>query len=366
MMVGVLSTCGRLLELGVIGVLLTGGSRAGRSTVDAVLPPILTQLNARTHVVLQTGGNGATVPLFTRDSDTVAAAGPTELYQHQWDPLADSDKAVIRHGQQFLRLPLNLHALATGTQTTQAGAQPLDSLHWGRGRMTSLTGESQEYNNGDSLQGAYVYVPPQCVGMRRAPLVILLHGAGMTGVSMLNWGDGIVRHLADSLGVIILAPSAMEGQGGMWTNPGTPQDSDDVRRLGVAIRYVLRHYAIDPARIALAGVSNGGLMALMLGLANGDVFPWLVGFSPALDAPSLYGLTVGPRRGTPRVFIAYGKLAAGEDGGDYDNRPLVRLLKRSGYAVTSVRDTAAHPMTQERASAGFHWLMHVWRAPRAP
>src|SRR5580704_9049179 len=76
------------------------------------------------------------------------------------------------------RLSVRPHEMATGTQNAQAGEQRLDSLN-------------------DYL----VYVPKQCVGKKRVPLVVLLPGGGEDSRTVMDerWG----RQLADKYGMIL-------------------------------------------------------------------------------------------------------------------------------------------------------------------
>lgn len=238
----------------------------------------------------------------------------------------DSDSVAVA----ALRLSVRPGTMASGTRTGQAGLQALDALDSANDRR------------------AFVYVPPQCVGTTRMPLIVFLHGAGMDGESMINWRN--VRRLADSAGVILLAPSSQEIT---WK-----LQNYDGRRIDQALRYVLQHYAIDPARIALAGASDGARWALWIGLANGDLFSRVLAFSPSpgnADIPSVRLLPQLQRHGMPPLFIQHGDTSR-----DFDARPIVQWLQERGYAVTYATDSGPHSMTEERATAGFHWLATSW------
>src|SRR5215469_2091135 len=58
---------------------------------------------------------------------------------------------------------------------------------------------------------------------------------------------------------------------------------------------------IDPARIAVAGFSDGASYSLSVGLANGDFFSAIFGFSPGFIVP-------GEFKGKPPVFISHGTI----------------------------------------------------------
>lgn len=284
------------------------------------------------------------------DSDSVVVIG--------------ADSVTVPPARELSALHLNMRprALAVGTQTLRAGEQPLDSLHW----ADSLQG-------GDSLSGAYVYVPPQCVGPRRCPLLVLLHGLGGDGRSMIELNQGGLQALADSIGIIVLTPTADDHT---WTPPSWRR-SRNLHRIEVALRYVLRHYAIDPTRIALGGGSNGGGMALVLGLANGDIFSRVLGFSPSIsnkvwvfnaNGSRSDGLLVAaiPRHGKPLIFIQHGDtlgrvLIPGMPPiGDVNTHMFAQNLRRDGYTVAYAVDAGPHGMPQYRASAGLRWLAASW------
>ncbi|HEV8167908.1 MAG TPA: hypothetical protein VGP59_01145, partial [Pyrinomonadaceae bacterium] len=57
--------------------------------------------------------------------------------------------------------------------------------------------------------------------------------------------------------------------------------------------------AIDPARVALGGFSDGASYAISLGLINGDLFNSVIAFSPGF-------VISGEEHGKPRFFISHG------------------------------------------------------------
>ena len=74
---------------------------------------------------------------------------------------------------------------------------------------------------------------------------------------------------------------------------------DDVAFLNRALEHVFSRLAVDPARVAIGGFSDGASYAISLGLANGDLFPRIAAFSP--------GFIVGAApHGHPRVFVSHG------------------------------------------------------------
>src|SRR5205814_1579092 len=62
---------------------------------------------------------------------------------------------------------------------------------------------------------------------------------------------------------------------------------------------VFSEYSVDAARIALGGFSDGASYALSLGLSNGQLFRYILAFSPGFMAPARI-------EGQPNVFISHG------------------------------------------------------------
>jgi poly(3-hydroxybutyrate) depolymerase len=226
--------------------------------------------------------------------------------------------------------------MATGTITVHEGMQRLDSLY-----------------GGDSLLAkAYVYVPKKCVGKRRSPLLVILHGSGWRfGSSAAK----ILQQSADSNGVILLAPTSFsEDEGWGDTHSATPPNVD-VPRIDASIGAVLRHYAIDPERIALIGSSAGAGAAMTWGYVNGDVFKLVIidsGFGPERGEHQFDGLK---GHGNPKFYIVSNTAEASILS------PSAHLLQRAGYSTTFVQDPYLHGLNRERAVEQFAWLVKNWR-----
>ena len=59
----------------------------------------------------------------------------------------------------------------------------------------------------------------------------------------------------------------------------------DVAFLDRALELTFSRCAIDPARIAAEGFSDGASYALSIGITNGDLFSHVIAFSPGFMAP---------------------------------------------------------------------------------
>jgi len=121
----------------------------------------------------------------------------------------------------------------------------------------------------DGADEVLVHVPPQAATSgRRLPLVIALHGSGSTGAQL----EAVIGldAVADRRGFVAAYPSA-PGRTGSWTLPvGSSQAGRDVALLRATIAAVARTVCLDRRRVAAAGVSNGGRMAVVAGCRMAD------------------------------------------------------------------------------------------------
>src|SRR5262249_47241789 len=123
------------------------------------------------------------------------------------------------------------------------------------------------------------------------PLLVMLHGATQSADDMLEY----LGSAPDEAGVAILAPNSREYTWDAILGTFGP----DVELLNRALDWVFKQAAIDPARVAIGGFSDGATYALSLGLINGDLFSRVVAFSPGF-------VVEGLPEGRPRVFISHG------------------------------------------------------------
>jgi predicted esterase len=195
---------------------------------------------------------------------------------------------------------------------------------------------------------SYLYVPTTYDPGRPLPLVLLLHGAG----GHAHDGLRVLLHLADQHKLILLAPASHETTWDLIKNGVFGPDRDLADRV---LQHVFAHYAIDPARLAIGGFSDGASYALSLGLANGDLFTHVLAFSPGFVAPA-------PARGAPRIFVSHGS----EDHVlpvDPCSRTIVAQLKSAGYTVEYDEFVGGHAIPPEVAQAGVRWFLGGAAAP---
>src|SRR6266478_3972176 len=107
----------------------------------------------------------------------------------------------------------------------------------------------------------YLYVPSTIKPGSPAPLVVMLHGSGRVGMSLVEkWKD-----LAKKEGFIIAGPDSLDTR--VW---GMPQDGPDFLR--DLVEELKGKYPINPRRVYLFGHSAGAIFALETSLMESEYF----------------------------------------------------------------------------------------------
>jgi phospholipase/carboxylesterase len=155
---------------------------------------------------------------------------------------------------------------------------------------SETTGIIHDHNEPKSRGGFSVYVPEYYTPDRAWPLVMALHGGGGNGRGFL-W-----RWLRDarSLGVILVTPTAL---GQTWALMGEDADTANLSRILQSVR---NRWTIDPAKVLLTGMSDGGTFSYVTGLEAASPFthlaPVAATFHPLMaqiaDASRLRGLPI--------------------------------------------------------------------------
>lgn len=181
----------------------------------------------------------------------------------------------------------------------------------------------------------FLHVPAGYRPGSPAPLMVMLHGA--TQSSSLVLGSPL-QSLADEVGFLLLAP---DSRGGTWDLIARQRFGPDVAFLDRVLGQVFARHAVDLARVALAGFSDGASYALSLGPANGDLFSHLIAFSPGFASPPA-------RQGSPRIYVSHGtrdRILPIETC----SRRIVPRLQADGYDVLYREFDGPHGITPEIA-----------------
>ncbi|HEX6291766.1 MAG TPA: PHB depolymerase family esterase [Herpetosiphonaceae bacterium] len=192
----------------------------------------------------------------------------------------------------------------------------------------------------DAGRDGLLYVPATYQADRSMPLVVMLHGAGGNA----RHGLAPLRELADTTGLILLAPEARRQTWDVLFGQYGP----DIRFIDQALQQTFSRYAIDPARLAIGGFSDGASYALSVGITNGDLFTHIIAFSPGFMVPD-------EQRGMPRLFISHG---IHDDVLPIDrcSRRIVPQLEQAGYDVRYHEFDGPHTVPLEIAREAVAWF----------
>ena len=187
-----------------------------------------------------------------------------------------------------------------------------------------------------------LYVPPAYDGAaKKAPLALMLHGAGGDARS----GISHFLDLADEAGLALLAP---ESRGRTWDVLAGGY-GPDVAFIDRALERTFDRLAVDAGRLAAVGFSDGASYALSLGLTNGDLFTRVIAFSPGFAAPAA-------RRGRPPLFVSHGtrdRVLPIERC----SRKIVPALEREGYEIRYREFDGPHTVPRSIAREAIDWFL---------
>lgn len=231
------------------------------------------------------------------------------------------------------RLTVRPREMAMATQTAQAGRFSLDSVP--RGQWPKYL----------------VYVPPQCIGTRRCPLVVDL------GTYLRDEQDT----KADKYGMILLHLPAdvlyddnhyFRQLGGAWSI-NFDSTGAGLRQVDSMLQQTLHRFAIDPDKIAVIGKDGTVPAAALVGGKNLDVFSRIVLLSGTFPTE-----WVDPPNTTTEFLVDYSIL---EDQGF----ETVQALRRAGHRVKQVSGLRAwrgdYRMNESYDFLG--WLHDSWATP---
>lgn len=187
-----------------------------------------------------------------------------------------------------------------------------------------------------------LYVPDGYAPGRPAALAVMLHGAGGNA----GHGLSLLRPFADQRNIILVAPASRLGSWDVITNRAFGKD---VIFIDQALNLVFGRYALDPARVAVGGFSDGASYALSLGLTNGDLFTHVIAFSPGFAYTE-------EERGKPAVFVSHGTRDRVLPI-DPCSRRLVPRLQRKGLAIHYQEFDGEHQVPDPIAAGAAAWFL---------
>jgi predicted esterase len=169
----------------------------------------------------------------------------------------------------------------------------------------------------------------------------MLHGAGGVAQHSLD----LLQSHADRFRFIVLAPTSTEQT---WDIIARRRYGIDSAAIDDLLDMAFDRHSVDPARLAIAGFSDGASYALSLGLTNGELFGHVIAFSPGFMAPS-------QPQGTPEIYMSHGI----DDEVlpiDQCSRRIERQLRAAGYGLDYREFRGGHVVPDPIATAFFSAL----------
>jgi len=138
----------------------------------------------------------------------------------------------------------------------------------------------------------YLFVPENVKVAKPAPLILLLHGSGRNGLSLVEkWKD-----LASKEGIILVGPDAADSS--HWSLPG-----DGPNFLHDLVETLKSKYPINPRRVYLFGHSAGATFALYMSLLESEYFAATAIHAGALHTQDTSLMDYGKRKIPIAIFV---------------------------------------------------------------
>jgi phospholipase/carboxylesterase len=159
------------------------------------------------------------------------------------------------------------------------------------------TGVMHVDNEPGSRGGYSLYVPEFYAPDRAWPLVMALHGGSGNGRNFLwTWLRDARSH-----GAIVVAPTAT---GPTWALMGEDTDTPNLNRIVDAVK---SRWNVDPTRMLLTGMSDGGTFCYVTGLEDASPFTHLAPVSATFHPLMAEMASPDRLRGLP-IYLTHGAL----------------------------------------------------------
>lgn len=150
-----------------------------------------------------------------------------------------------------------------------------------------------------------LFVPESLPANANPPLLLVLHGGGGNGRKMERFVGGSFHPLARRDGWLVAYPDALhhtwnDGRDDV-TSASHREHVDDVGFLRTLIDRLASDRRVDPRRVYVAGISNGGMMACRLACELGDRVAAIAVIASSL--PKALAPGCGPARPVSAVFL---------------------------------------------------------------
>jgi dienelactone hydrolase len=207
----------------------------------------------------------------------------------------------------------------------------LASLNSGKDPFAGKTGDFKRHyllQEAGEIMPYRVYVPASYKAERSYPLIIALHGNGLTEDNFFTGFEALMPKLAEQRGYIVAAPLGYRVDGGYGRNNGS-RSGEELPKLELSEKDVMRvlelmkkDYRIDPERIYIAGHSMGGGGAWYLAPRYPQVWAAIAPFAGGGDPATLAQMKHIPQ------FVVHGDADA--TASVEQSRTMVAEMKRLG------------------------------------
>lgn len=157
------------------------------------------------------------------------------------------------------------------------------------------------------VQHYRLFVPPGVRRTQRLPLLVMLHGCSQSADAFAS--STRMNQIAAKEGFVVLYPeqNRLANLQGCWNWHQTRLGQIEVEAIFATIHQVCQRQAIDPARIALAGLSAGASMAIRMAVRYPACFRAVAmhsGIAPGMAHSSVSALTAMRGHGTAAPLAA--------------------------------------------------------------
>lgn len=151
-------------------------------------------------------------------------------------------------------------------------------------------------NSTDERGGFSLYVPEYYAG-EAVPLVLALHGGSGHGRQFIwSW-----LRAARSMNCIVIAPTSLD------TTWSLMDPAADAQRLHGLVGYAQQHWNIDPQKVLLSGMSDGGTFSYVAGLQDDTPFTHLAPCSASFHPMLVEAASRERLQGLP-IYLIHGAL----------------------------------------------------------
>ncbi len=141
--------------------------------------------------------------------------------------------------------------------------------------------------SGGKNRSFYLFVPEKLSAEKRAPLLVLLHGSGGNGLSIV----GKWKEMAEKEGIILAGPDSSDS--GLWATP-----ADGPEFLRDVVEALKAKHPINARRVYLFGHSAGASYALYMSIFESQYFA-AAAIHAGMLPPQTYSYIDVARRKTP-------------------------------------------------------------------